>query len=95
MDQTDQEIKAGNLEDKLQELLDGRKKLNDGTIKLNTELQEFYENTLKDILEKYNNDFTNMVERICIINDVIAKYQMFTSVSRDMIGKTTYICTTK
>ena len=88
----DQEIKAGNLEDKLQELLDGRKKLNDGTIKLNTELQEFY---LVDILEKYNNDFTNMVERIRIINDVIAKYQMFTSVSRDMIGKTTYIYTTK
>lgn len=95
VDQMDQEIKAGNLEDKLQELLDGSKKLNDGTIKLNTELQEFYENTLKDILEKYNNDFTNMVERICIINDVIAKYQMFTSVSRDMIGKTTYIYTTK
>lgn len=95
VDQMDQEIKAGNLEDKLQELLYGSKKLNDGTIKLNTELQEFYENTLKDILEKYNNDFTNMVERICIINDVIAKYQMFTSVSRDMIGKTTYICTTK
>lgn len=91
----DQEIKAGNLEDKLQELLDGSKKLNDGTIKLNTELQKFYENTLKDILEKYNNDFTNMVERIRIINDVIAKYQMFTSVSRDMIGKTTYIYTTK
>lgn len=95
VDQMDQEIKAGNLEDKLQELLDGSKKLNDGTIKLNTELQEFYENTLKDILEKYNNDFTNMVERICIINDVIAKYQMFTSVSSDMIGKTTYIYTTK
>lgn len=91
----DQEIKAGNFEDKLQELLDGSKKLNDGTIKLNTELQKFYENTLKDILEKYNNDFTNMVERIRIINDVIAKYQMFTSVSRDMIGKTTYIYTTK
>lgn len=95
VDQMDQEIKAGNLENKLQELLDGSKELNDGTIKLNTELQEFYENTLKDILEKYNNDFTNMVERICIINDVIAKYQMFTSVSRDMIGKTTYIYTTK
>lgn len=95
VDQMDQEIKAGNLEDKLQELLDGSKKLNDGTIKLNTELQKFYENTLKDILEKYNNDFTNMVERIRIINDVIAKYQMFTSVSRDMIGKTTYIYTTK
>lgn len=95
VDQMDQEIKAGNLEDKLQELLDGSKKLNDGTIKLNTELQGFYENTLKDILEKYNNDFTNMVERICIINDVIAKYQMFTSVSSDMIGKTTYIYTTK
>ena len=95
VDQMNQEIKAGNLEDKLQELLDGSKKLNDGTIKLNTELQEFYENTLKDILEKYNNDFTNMVERIRIINDVIAKYQMFTSVSRDMIGKTTYIYTTK
>lgn len=95
VDQMNQEIKAGNLEDKLQELLDGSKKLNDGTIKLNTELQEFYENTLKDILEKYNNDFTNMVERICIINDVIAKYQMFTSVSSDMIGKTTYIYTTK
>lgn len=95
VDQMNQEIKAGNLEDKLQELLDGSKKLNDGTIKLNTELQKFYENTLKDILEKYNNDFTNMVERICIINDVIAKYQMFTSVSRDMIGKTTYIYTTK
>ena len=95
VDQMNQEIKAGNLEDKLQELLDGSKKLNDGTIKLNTELQEFYENTLNDILEKYNNDFTNMVERIRIINDVIAKYQMFTSVSRDMIGKTTYIYTTK
>lgn len=95
VDQMDQEIKAGNFEDKLQELLDGSKKLNDGTIKLNTELQKFYENTLKDILEKYNNDFTNMVERIRIINDVIAKYQMFTSVSRDMIGKTTYIYTTK
>lgn len=95
VDQMNQEIKAGNLEDKLQELLDGSKKLNDGTIKLNTELQEFYENTLKDILEKYNNDFTNMVERIRITNDVIAKYQMFTSVSRDMIGKTTYIYTTK
>lgn len=95
VDQMDQEIKAGNLENKLQELLDGSKELNDGTIKLNTVLQEFYENTLKDILEKYNNDFTNMVERICIINDVIAKYQMFTSVSRDMIGKTTYIYTTK
>ena len=95
VDQMNQEIKAGNLEDKLQELLDGSKKLNDGTIKLNTELQEFYENTLEDILEKYNNDFTNMVERIRIINDVIAKYQMFTSVSRDMIGKTTYIYTTK
>ena len=37
-----QEIKAGNLEDKLQELLDGSKKINDGTIKLNTELQKFY-----------------------------------------------------
>ena len=95
VDQMDQEIKAGNFEDKLQELLDGSKKLNDGTIKLNTELQKFYENTLKDILEKYNNDFTNMVERIRIINDVIAKYQMFASVSRDMIGKTTYIYTTK
>lgn len=95
VDQMDQEIKAGNFEDKLQELLDGSKKLNDGTIKLNTELQKFYENTLKDILEKYNNDFTNMVERIRIINDVIAKYQMFTSVSRDIIGKTTYIYTTK
>ena len=58
-------------------------------------IYEVYENTLKDILEKYNNDFTNMVERIRIINDVIAKYQMFTSVSRDMIGKTTYIYTTK